>query len=145
MSVLAKTLNFFGYGSDAATVPSAPAGTQRSGATVRQLTPRSTRSRGYNDVTEIATLAPRSYEDAISIAERFRENIPVIVNMGEMSEADCRRLLDFMAGLKEGLEGHISRVTQKVFLLSPTGVNIDAEEEAAPAAAGDDLVIRPFN
>ncbi len=60
--------------------------------------------------------------------------------MGEMSEADSKLMFHFMLGLKEGLEGHIKRVTAKVFLLTPAHVAVNDEEEQV---AEDDLVVRP--
>jgi cell division inhibitor SepF len=61
--------------------------------------------------------------------------------MGEMSELDSRRMLDFMLGLKEGLEGHLKRVTPKVFLLSPSHVAVNNEDDEAEQT--DDLLVRP--
>jgi cell division inhibitor SepF len=61
--------------------------------------------------------------------------------MGEMSELDSRRMLDFMLGLKEGLEGHLKRVTPKVFLLSPSHVAVNNEDDETEAT--DDLLVRP--
>lgn len=75
----------------------------------------------------ISTIHPRSYNEAKTIGEAFRSGTPVIMNLGEMEEADAKRLVDFAAGLVFGLHGSIERVTSKVFLLSP------AEVEVAPA------------
>jgi cell division inhibitor SepF len=61
--------------------------------------------------------------------------------MGEMSELDSRRMLDFMLGLKEGLEGHLKRVTPKVFLLSPNHVSVNNEDDETES--NDDLLVRP--
>jgi len=58
-------------------------------------------------MSEIVTLDPESYADAKEVAAHFRSGVPVIVNIGSMSEADAKRMLDFMIGLKEGLEGHL--------------------------------------
>jgi cell division inhibitor SepF len=63
--------------------------------------------------------------------------------MGEMSEVDSRRMLDFMLGLKEGLEGHMRRVTPKVFLLTPTHVAVNDEQAAQDNSEVDDLLVRP--
>lgn len=147
MSGLVKsTLEYFGFGSsEAATYPSSSAPSARQSSPVRPVSALRSTRRGAGDVTEIATMQPRGYEEAPLIAARFRDGVPVIVNMGEMSEADCRRMLDFLAGLKEGLEGHIKRVTQKVFLLSPANVYIDEEDDMPVVDSSDDLVIRPFN
>ena len=78
----------------------------------------------------ITTLHPRTYNEARAIGERFREGMPVIMNLTEMSDADAKRLVDFAAGLSFGLHGSIERVTAKVFLLSPQDVDVTAEDKA---------------
>lgn len=78
-------------------------------------------------VSEILTVHPKQYRDAQVIAESFRDGIPVIINLSQMSDADARRLVDFASGLSLGLYGRIERVTSKVFLLSPENVAISGE------------------
>jgi len=95
-------------------------------ATVTPLR-RSSRSGGAHDVNEILTVHPKKYGDAQLIAETFREGVPVIINLTQMSESEARRLVDFASGLSQGLRGHIERVTAKVFLLSPSHVMVSAE------------------
>ncbi|UOE44876.1 cell division protein SepF [Agromyces larvae] len=79
------------------------------------------------EMNEILTVHPRQYRDAQVIAESFREGVPVIINLSQMSEGDARRLIDFASGLSQGLYGKIERVTSKVFLLSPAHVVVSGE------------------
>jgi cell division inhibitor SepF len=79
------------------------------------------------EMNEILTVHPRQYKDAQLIAENFREGIPVIINLSQMSEPDARRLIDFASGLSQGLYGKIERVTNKVFLLSPAHVAVSGD------------------
>ena len=115
----------------------ASTGESRPVARVAAMRPR----RGVSEVNEIYTIEPRSYAEAPEVAANYRLGIPVIVNMGEMSELDSRRMLDFMLGLKEGLEGHLKRVTPKVFLLSPSHVAVNNEDDETEQT--DDLLVRP--
>ncbi|MGY1803915.1 cell division protein SepF [Blastococcus sp. SYSU D00922] len=78
----------------------------------------------------ITTLHPRTYNEARVIGERFRDGMPVIMNLTEMDDSDAKRLVDFAAGLSFGLRGSIERVTAKVFLLSPQNVDVTAEDKA---------------
>lgn len=78
----------------------------------------------------ITTLHPRTYNEARTIGEQFRDGNPVIMNLSEMDDADAKRLVDFAAGLTFGLRGSIERVTAKVFLLSPQKVKVTAEDKA---------------
>jgi cell division inhibitor SepF len=84
----------------------------------------------------ITTLHPRTYNEARTIGEHFREGTPVIMNLTEMEDTDAKRLVDFAAGLVFGLHGSIERVTQKVFLLSPANVDVTAEDKARIAEGG---------
>jgi cell division inhibitor SepF len=78
----------------------------------------------------ITTLHPRTYNEARTIGERFRDGSPVIMNLTELDHSDARRLVDFAAGLIFGLRGSIEPVTAKVFLLSPQNVAVTAEDKA---------------
>ena len=84
-------------------------------------------------VSEILTVHPKQYRDAQLIAENFRDGIPVIINLSQMSDADARRLIDFASGLSLGLYGRIERVTSKVFLLSPENVAVSGDGSVAQA------------
>jgi len=81
------------------------------------------------DVSRIVTVQPRTYNEARTIGEHFRDGIPVIMNLSDMEDADAKRLVDFAAGLIFGLRGAIERVTSKVFLLSPNNVVVNAEDK----------------
>ncbi|GAB2970263.1 cell division protein SepF [Frigoribacterium salinisoli] len=81
-----------------------------------------------SDMNEILTVHPREYKDAQAIAESFRDGIPVIINLSQMTESDARRLVDFASGLSQGLYGKIERVTAKVFLLSPAHIAVSGEQ-----------------
>ncbi len=77
-----------------------------------------------SDMSEILTVHPRQYKDAKAIAQAFRDGTPVIINLSQMTDGDARRLIDFSAGLTQGLEGRIERVTTKVYLLTPEHIAV---------------------
>jgi len=88
------------------------------------------------ELSRITTLHPRTYNEARTIGENFREGVPVIMNLSEMDDADAKRLVDFSAGLVFAVRGSIERVTNKVFLLSPPNVTVAAEDKARIAEDG---------
>ena len=88
------------------------------------------------DLTRITTLHPRTYNEARTIGEHFREGTPVIMNLTEMVDSDAKRLVDFAAGLIFGLRGSIDRVTNRVFLLSPASIEVTAEDKSRIAERG---------
>lgn len=81
------------------------------------------------ELSRITTLHPRTYNEARTVGENFREGTPVIMNLSEMDDADAKRLVDFAAGLVFATRGTIERITNKVFLLSPPNVSVAAEEK----------------
>ena len=88
------------------------------------------------ELSRITTLHPRTYNEARTIGENFREGVPVIMNLSEMDDADAKRLVDFAAGLVFAVRGTIERVTNKVFLLSPPNVSVAAEDKQRIAENG---------
>lgn len=81
------------------------------------------------ELSRITTLHPRTYNEARTIGENFRDGTPVIMNLTEMEDEDAKRLVDFAAGLVFATRGTIERITAKVFLLSPPNVTVAAEDK----------------
>ena len=73
---------------------------------------------------------PRSFNDAQQIADKFKEAIPVILNLQSTDQELSKRLIDFASGLTYALEGGMQRIADKVFLLTPRNVEVSAEERA---------------
>ena len=73
---------------------------------------------------------PRSFNDAQQIADKFKDGIPVILNLQGSDAELSKRLIDFSSGLTYALNGGMQRVADKVFLLTPRNVEVSAEERA---------------
>ena len=73
---------------------------------------------------------PRSFNDAQQIADRFKQGIPVILNLQSADAELSKRLIDFTSGLTYALNGGMQRVADKVFLLTPRNVEVSAEQRA---------------
>ncbi|MBR4399673.1 MAG: cell division protein SepF [Aeriscardovia sp.] len=83
------------------------------------------RSQG-GSMNRIATLRPKTYNDAQAVGKAIREGVPVVLNLSEVEdEKTAYRIVDFSAGVVFGLQGSIERITPKVFVLSPAQVSID--------------------
>jgi cell division inhibitor SepF len=84
---------------------------------------------GRNEV-RVHLVTPRSFNDAQDVADKFKDSIPVIINL-QQSESDLnKRLIDFASGLTYALDGGMQRIADKVFLLTPRNVEVSAEEKA---------------
>ena len=75
-------------------------------------------------------ILPRSFNDAQQIADKFKQSVPVILNLQNADSELSKRLIDFASGLTYALNGGMQRVADKVFLLTPRNVEVSAEERA---------------
>jgi cell division inhibitor SepF len=104
----------------------APAGGGR-GRSVTAL--KQVGSRGNGDV-RVHLVIPKSFNDAQQIADKFKDSIPVILNLQSCDTDLSKRLIDFASGLTYALDGGMQRIADKVFMLTPRNVEISAEERA---------------
>jgi cell division inhibitor SepF len=102
-------------------------GHSRAGATVPEQRDQPA-SRPASSPARIVTLHPRSYTEARAIGERFRDGVPVIMNLTELDAASAKRLVDFAAGLVFALRGGFDKVTNRVFLLTPANIEVSADD-----------------
>ena len=85
--------------------------------------------RGNGDV-RVHLVIPKSFNDAQQIADKFKDSIPVILNLQGAETDLSKRLIDFASGLTYALDGGMQRIADKVFMLTPRNVEISAEERA---------------
>ncbi|HEY2653443.1 MAG TPA: cell division protein SepF [Solirubrobacteraceae bacterium] len=85
--------------------------------------------RGSGDI-RVHFVAPKNFNDAQDVADKFKATIPVILNLQGTDTDLAKRLIDFSSGLTYALEGGMQRIADKVFLLTPHNVEVSAEERA---------------
>jgi cell division inhibitor SepF len=79
---------------------------------------------------QVHFVAPKSFNDVQNVADKFKETIPVILNLQGTDTDLSKRLIDFSSGLTYALDGGMQRIADKVFLLTPRNVEVSAEERA---------------
>ena len=73
-------------------------------------------------------VTPSAFNDAQEVGDKFREGYSVLMNLQSANPDLARRLVDFASGLAYGLAGAMQPVAEKVFLITPAGVQVSAEE-----------------
>ena len=102
-------------------------GSERRTGILRPVGGRNGRSGG--DV-RVHLVVPKSFNDAQDVADKFKDSIPVILNLQGTETDLSKRLIDFASGLTYALDGGMQRIADKVFLLTPRNVEVSAEERA---------------
>jgi cell division inhibitor SepF len=82
------------------------------------------------DSVRVHLVVPKNFNDAQQIADKFKDSIPVILNLQGADTDLSKRLIDFASGLTYALDGGMQRIADKVFLLTPRNVEVSAEERA---------------
>ena len=109
---------------------------EESGAPPRRERQSRLRSVSAPAPAKVHLVAPRAFNDAKQIADRFKAQIPVIINLQSADTELSKRLIDFASGLTYALDGSMQRVADKVFLLTPRDVELSAEERARAMERG---------
>ena len=84
---------------------------------------------GRGDV-RVHLVIPKSFNDAQQVADKFKDSIPVVLNLQGVENNLSMRIIDFASGLTYALDGGMQRIADKVFMLTPRNVEISAEERA---------------
>ncbi len=110
----------------------------REASTVRRITrspdlSRAERASALRSVqapaVRVNIVEPKGFNDAQQIADKFKAKQPVIINLQQIEHDLSKRLIDFSSGLTYGLNGGMQRIAEKVFLLTPSNVEVSAEEK----------------
>jgi cell division inhibitor SepF len=80
--------------------------------------------------SRVHLILPRSFNDAQQVADRFKDGVPVILNLQSADSELSKRLIDFASGLTYALDGGMQRIADKVFLLTPRDIELSAEDRA---------------
>jgi cell division inhibitor SepF len=83
-----------------------------------------------NGDVRVHLVIPKSFNDAQQVADKFKDSIPVVLNLQGVENDLSKRLIDFASGLTYALDGGMQRIADKVFMLTPRNVQISAEERA---------------
>ncbi len=101
-------------------------GGDRRTSVLRPVGPRN----GQRGDVRVHLVVPKSFNDAQDVADKFKDAIPVILNLQGSDTDLSKRLIDFSSGLTYALDGGMQRIADKVFLLTPRNVEVSAEERA---------------
>jgi cell division inhibitor SepF len=92
---------------------------------LRQVPPARTSRAG-----QFHFVQPKNFNDVQEVGDKFKDSVPVILNLQNADHDLSKRLIDFVSGLTYALDGGMQRIADKVFLLTPEGVQLSAEDQA---------------
>jgi len=103
---------------------------ERRTASLRPVGSSGGRGNGRGGADRVHFVAPKNFNEVQDVADKFKDAIPVILNLQNTDHDLSKRLIDFSSGLTYALDGGMQRIADKVFLLTPRNVEVSAEERA---------------
>ncbi len=101
---------------------------QNSGATVSRFpTMRGGKKSGSGGSMEVCVIKPSSFEDAREIAETLLADRTVILNMEGLELGLAQRIIDFISGSCYAIDGHLQKVSNYIFIVTPSNVDISGD------------------
>lgn len=71
--------------------------------------------------------APESYRDSAEIVDSFKIGRVTVIDVADLSREDFVRLLDYVMGAVQALDGELVRISRDVVALFPEGVDTDID------------------
>ena len=71
---------------------------------------------------------PKEFDEIQGIADNFKNDIPIIINLQRVDQDISKRIIDFCSGLTYALEGDIKKVADRVFLITPSNIEVNSKE-----------------
>ena len=82
-------------------------------------------------------LRPVSYDDVQTVVRRVKTNQPVVIVFRNTNIEVAKRILDFCFGLSYGLDGDITELGDRVFAVTPAGIQLSRADIDKLVADGD--------
>lgn len=132
IDIFNKAKEFIGLGEETEIVELSPHKSESIGLDFSQAKTKNVKKNPAADY-EISIYEPKAYENSIEISARLRQGNPVIVNLKYLDSSEGTRLIDFVCGTAFAIDGHMTKIADTIFLLSPMNVSIsDCSDKSAP-------------
>ena len=76
----------------------------------------------------VVVMQPESFEEARDITNHLKDRKPIVVNMESLEKEVARRIVDFLSGSVYALDGDMQKISNGIFLIAPSNVDIMGEE-----------------
>lgn len=98
------------------------------GSSNNKVTPMRQPARRASAVSmEVCVIRPTSVEDAREITETLLDGRTVILNLEGLDLEIAQRIIDFTSGAAYAISGNLQKISNYIFLVTPTNVDISGD------------------
>lgn len=92
-----------------------------------KVTPMRQPARRSNVSMEVCVIKPNSVDDAREITETLLSGRTVILNLEGLDLEVAQRIIDFTSGATFAINGNLQKISNYIFLVTPTNVDISGD------------------
>ena len=96
---------------------------------ISKITPitKAQKKQAVNTGMEVCVIKPTTIEDEIEIADTLLSGRTVLINMEGLNIELAQRIIDFTSGATYAMHGSLQKVSNYIFLATPSGVDISGD------------------
>ena len=93
----------------------------------QKVTPIRSVKRAPGPGMEVCVIKPTSVDDAREITETLLNNQTVVLNLENLDVEIAQRIIDFASGSTYAISGNLQKISNYIFLVTPTNVDISGD------------------
>ena len=74
--------------------------------------------------TKVVVIQFLNFDDAKDAADHLKNRKPIVANLEKLDNDTTRRVVDFLSGAVYGVGGKIQNVSNRIFLITPSNVEV---------------------
>jgi len=92
-----------------------------------KVTPMRSTSKRQNAGMEVCVIKPTTMEDTREITETLLSNRPVVLNLEGLDVEVAQRIIDFTSGSTYAISGNLQKISNYIFIITPSSVDISGD------------------
>jgi cell division inhibitor SepF len=94
--------------------------------------------------SEVIVVEPRSFDDAATIVQHLKDRKIVMLNLHLLDKEQSQRTIDFVCGAAHALSGTAQKISDMVFIFTPSNVSLSVENGATQSKFAESLWNKPL-
>ena len=93
---------------------------------------------------EVTVIEPRSFSESAQIVKKLIDKKTVILHLDLLDKEQSQRTIDFVCGAAHALSGTAQKISDMVFIFTPSNVSLSVENGATQSKFAESLWNKPL-
>ena len=78
-------------------------------------------------MSQVYVIKPQEFNDAQKVTSYLKEGRTVVINMEGIEVRSAQRIIDFIGGACEALDGSLQGISEKIFIAAPHNIDVTGD------------------